>query len=956
MGVNLLKRILKKVVVRNFRLFGSEGRTFEFGGGFTEVIANNGAGKTSLWLAIKIGLAGGIPREFSRLGDDGLIHFPQMKDHEKAKLIQEETNAEIKIVLNNELLNGRKQFNELDPLTNEIIIETIIPPSSSREKYRVNGLRWEKKELKNALKRAGVNPNDPLLFLEQFKAAELLVKGPVGLLTAFEDSIGILETRENLQQALDSYEETKIQCVHQRTRVSRLQDEFSSLKDKYNEFKKYQEIKTQVAKCKEELNSRKLIEAILELETIKKHLKKNKEAYQDLISENENNLSDLNSLRKKYVEYEKIRDSSIETIDHIKENIIELKTEEKSLIKKQDEITLRLEEIEKIERKIKDIKLNELIQSLTNKITKIENRLNEKKEKYQNLKEELDELKKGRYIGPKQAKNLIRKIKKMGFQAEFLVDAISHIEEDEIERKDLIDFESILGDLRWSILIFTFDSIENKIINVIKEHNYRGYIIHLQENHEKELNYLLKYKSLNLKLRTETVKGLINQYIEDFNREKQINFNKGIYKDKFGLKFFLIGSEEVLIDRKARLNRLKEEIEKNLKQRKKIVENLNKVSSRLEEAQDAKEKLEIKEQLIKEIENIYAALRKNKENKHLKEILKAIFEPEKKLIFAYLSEIDRKIGSLEIQIEQNRQRIQELKPIISQNETNLNWQQDKIDKIIAEYGDLRNKFPSPRPLDTLNYEVYDLSRKIKELEPQDESVVYKYETIKSNLSNAKSILDRLEIDLEKHLNDVKKYKEQHSAFVERFLKIVRVEFSKTLKTINYDGQLIKQLYESRGSKWFTLEDDEDIEMTTKMAYGLDIRIKKPGDRKFYRFFNPNGQRISYRHSGGQREIVMLAFLIAIQKALRSKSKFYVVDEPTPHTDTVNTAMIMKLFSETMGQIVLFTPRHMTIEHFDEIIAIGESDIKKISETILDKLRKEKIKVGNNFQVRRGGEI
>jgi len=201
--VKKIKQVIKRVIIKNFRLFDENPRDFEFGGGFTQVIANNGKGKTSLWLAIKIGLTGDIPREMRIRSENGVIHYPQIDENFDSEELQKNLNAEIKIILNNQKENGVRPFHIIDNEMDEINIRTIINPSGA-VKYYVNGLKWEKKTLREVLSNCSINPDNPFLFLEQNKTISLLERGPIGLLEALEDILDIKEIRDNLDNAQKS--------------------------------------------------------------------------------------------------------------------------------------------------------------------------------------------------------------------------------------------------------------------------------------------------------------------------------------------------------------------------------------------------------------------------------------------------------------------------------------------------------------------------------------------------------------------------------------------------------------------------------------------------------------------------------------------------------------------------------------------------------------------------------
>jgi len=956
-----VRQIIKKVIVKNFRLFDEIPRIFEFGGGFSQVIAGNSKGKTSLWWALKIGLTGNIPRDIGRLTEKGIIYYPQIDDPKKAKEIQGKTKAEISIILNNEPINGVRPFLLLDSEEDEIVIHTIVPPTG-RIKYYVNGNpKWDKIPLRRILNDLSINPNDPFQFLEQEKTTNLLEKGPIGLMDALEETLDIKEIREKLDDSLSSYQESKKAYQDIKSSLNKLQETIDILKVEYEKLKNYDTLNSEIKNLKEEIISRRYRDTYDEILKIESEIEEFTTTINDLTENNKRNSTKIEILQCFLERKINLKNTLSNRKDLLNKNLG--KFEEKkdlypSLFRAIETKLNKIEELKKIDKN----KLITSLDKLDKKILEMHSEINQKTGRLKELETGKKALKKGISIGPKSSEDFLKILKENGITAELIINTISLkgsiVNENQIELVQL--FESILNSYRWGVVVFGSPQIFQKSIELAKLNFFNNFLINIQNDSNNNSFYPLNYKGLIFKIKYLQIKRCLESIIENFDK-LQPSFEEGLLKEWFGIRFFKLDPLTLNIDRENRLKNLEEKIkalEVEIKALKKIF-NQEKIKKNSIEKQISELK-KINEESALFLKRKTLSDEKNETLVKISGILKELQEltPKLEKTEDITTDLKKQITLLEVDIDKSNSLLKNL----SNKQINLS---NKIITLKKEKQDFEKnslkiitRIAKPRDLAFLNGYINELNAKIEKIGIPDRVKIKQYHSKIDAYQITKQNLTKADEDLNKKIVNVKKYQEEFKEFIERSLKDLKKHFSRILKRINYNGDLKRKSYRFEGKRRKILKEIEETPETIlddETFYGIDIKFKKPRDKRLVNFFDTNG-KVLKRHSGGQKSLITLAYLLAIQALMKRTTSFYVLDEPTPQLDDVNTAHILKLFGETNVQIILFTPKPLPPEYFDEIISIFDEGITKIPKNALELIKSsEDSELDNYIMIRKNGD-
>ncbi|MEE9379695.1 MAG: AAA family ATPase [Candidatus Lokiarchaeia archaeon] len=934
-----MKIVIKRLTIRNFRLFDDIPRTFKFDGGFTQIIANNGKGKTSLWLALKIGLTGNIPREMGRKSENGVIHFPQDQDKEKAKEIQENSKAEIVIVLNNEKENGFRPFYLLDREDDEITIKTVIP-ANGKIKYYVNGKNWDRNVLRDVLSKLSINPNNPFLFLEQNKTTSLIESGPIGLMEALEDSLGIKEIRKNLDDALNSYEESKQEYNNIHLDINKLKSEVDLLKIEYDRYQKFTQLISETQNHESERISRIFYNICGDLNTYKNDLNSTRNKIQFITEENQNYSDSLIKIDDKIKIKNKKKNEISDDLEHY---LIELgkseegkKKEEKNL----DKIQKELETIDDL-KKINKFELKERKDHLESKYLKFHDLIKNKDENIKVLDEDIRALEKGKSIGPENSQKFLKILKDNDIPSELLINTIelyNSISPSQNILETIQLFESIVDQSRWAILIFGNRGMFNEAIKLAKKHYFNNFLIQIETDLNEADKVQFQYRDVTFIVKYKIVRNYLNYLLREFEK-LDVDSKEGLLRENTAVKFFKLDPTTLKIDRVNRLNEIKQEKKryrdeiKELRKEFKTIKNTKeKISKQINELEkiNEEEKLNIeKAGLFDEIENLNIKIKNHKEKQK-------IFNKELKNLEDELTSLTEEKTKNEIILEQNSTNLNESINVEEEITQKISSLENKKSKIEKEDEDLISDFPNPREVNILDELLKKLRNEIKLIGEIKEEAVKDYDRKFEAFKIMSKSVNKAYDDLQKKIEDVKNYQEEFKNFIDKSIKQFQKNFSTFLNRINYDGRIMRKVYrfEGRRRKLKEIEELPDLVLDKDTIYGIDIKMKKPEDRSFVNFFDRRG-KVSSRHSGGQKALMMLAYLLAIQKTIGFETNFYIFDEPTPQLDEINNTFILKLFSEIDVQIILLTPNPMPPDYFDEIIAIIDQKIKKIPSNILN---------------------
>ncbi len=954
-----IRKIIERVIVTNFRLFDSNPRDFEFNGGFAQVIANNGNGKTSLWWALKIGLTGEIPRNIGRLGEKGIIHYPNKENEHESKEIQRETNAEIVIILNNRKENGIRPFMLLDKETDQINIHTVIPPSGGI-KYFVNGKKWDRKELRNVLNDLFINPDDLFLFLEQNKTANLLSGGPLGLMDAMEETFDIKEVRDNLDNAQTSYKKSKESHKESKLKMHELENIIKSLKEEYDKFKRCQDISNEIQQCKEEIVSREYLDVSIKVKDAIVLKETQSSEITSLTNKNRILIEEFNKIERTLDDLNKKKTEKTGVVIKLNQELRRMDKEKGRIEKTINDIKIKLKEIEEV-KEIDKPQLLSNYESIEKQYLELNSEIITKRNEFKTFEKQLKILEKGKSIGPKSLNNFTQLLKNNSIKADSLINTIE-LEEGYLIKSNKLEiiqiFESILGDFRWAVLIYGNQEDFNKSIILAKESYFPNLLIHI-ENIE-EINYnFFEFNDFKFKIKHLKIKEFISFLFQKFHKS-EVKFDEGLILEKFGVRFFKIDPNSLNIDKENRINTLKRELKLfkiETEKMKKEFKEYERVKNKLKKEIDGLDIIEEEPSLIKNKQD--TLIEQNNIDKDLNKIQSEVRDSEEKIseIEVEIRSNERRIGEVESNIANNKKSLEK---VISKYEDLLKdiekYEEDKkfYEKIHAE---ILAKYPNPRDLKYLTQYLIELKKELEGLGEIDEKAVEDYRHKSRAFNSLKEVLIKANEDLNRKIEDVERYQTEFKKYIDIVLKEIQKNFSRILRIINYDGQISRSLYRLKGrNKTLTLihEPDKYI-LDDETFYGIDIKIKKPSDKRFNNFFDERG-KVSSRHSGGQKALVMLGFLLAIQKTMGLSTSFYILDEPTPQLDDINNSFILKLFSELDTQIILLTPKPMLPEFFDEILVILNNKIKKIPKDLLDNVKSlENIEAGSTLFIRRNGD-
>lgn len=954
-----MKQIIKRIIIKNFRLFDEHARDFEFGGGFAQIIANNGNGKTSLWWGLKIGLTGAIPRSIGRLGDKGIIHFPERENENESKDIQKKTNAEITIILNNKKENGVRPFIFLDKEEDDIIIHTIIPPTGGI-RYYVNGKKWDKKELQNILNDIFINPDDPFLFLEQNKTSYLLDGGPLGLMDALEETIDVKELRDNLDNALISYKKSKESYQESKLKMQDSEKDIKILKEEYDKFKKSEDLSKKIRESKNETLSREYSDILSKIKEFKFLEDSKSNEIKNLSNKNKDLIKNLKKIEKELEDLKIVKSEHSIQVKKLNQELRKLEKEKGRNEKALNDINSKLNEIE-ILKKIDKFDLLNNYKSIENKYLILNSEISKKKESFVNFETQLKFLEKGKTIDPQSLYNFIQLLNKNSINAESLINTID-LEEGFINRKNKLEniqlFESILGDYRWAVLVYGNEDDFKKSIDLAKEKYLTNLLIHIPDINEVPCPQI-NFKGFEFKIKNLKIKKYISSIIQDFFKSN-VNLEEGLILEEYGVRLFKIDLNSLNIDKENRINTLKQqlkslkldiqELKKQFKDFEKKKNKLKKELDNLDIINEAPDLITNKHKIIIEQRRIDTEL--NNIQSKIKDLEFKINETEVDIRIK-----ERKIGEIEGSIDTNKavlnNSIKEKKEYlyeIKNNEENKKSYEHNFAEIIKEY-------PNPRDLNYLSQNLIELNKELTQLGEIDEKAVNEYKHKINAYNLLKDILFKADEDLDKKVEDVEKYQLEFKEYLDIVLKEIQKNFSKVLRIIEYDGQITRNIYRLKGRKnnLTLINEPDNYILDDETFYGINIKIKKPGDKRFNKFFDDKG-KVSSRHSGGQKALVILGFLLAIQKTMGINTSFYILDEPTPQLDDINNSFILKLFSELDTQVILLTPKPMLPEFFDEIIVILNDKIKKIPRDLIDNLESlDNLESGSSLFIRKNGD-
>lgn len=317
----------------------------------------------------------------------------------------------------------------------------------------------------------------------------------------------------------------------------------------------------------------------------------------------------------------------------------------------------------------------------------------------------------------------------------------------------------------------------------------------------------------------------------------------------------------------------------------------------------------------------------DKTTKKLEEITEKIQELEKseKEIISNRLELKRERDSLTDKRESLTQEIAEIKVRLKTLNENLDFYRSLSNSLREELKELESKTtlinPTLRPseeeilpLSKLNQKIIRIEAKLEELRDYSEEDVKsfeEYEKIVKDIEEQKKKLEQEQEILTDTLN-----KEQSKLFEE--LQNLMIKLNENFKEI---------LEEVGGNGYVELKQEN--EQANLYLYSS------------FRENNPTSVD-SGEHSGGEKNVTAMAFLLALQKV--HPSPFYLFDEFGIHTDPANKEAISKMIRScsTRSQYIVVTPLRLGIaEQADHVIGVFRDSEGKSRIEILQKQDFEK---------------
>ncbi|XP_046403511.1 structural maintenance of chromosomes protein 5 [Ischnura elegans] len=207
-----------------------------------------------------------------------------------------------------------------------------------------------------------------------------------------------------------------------------------------------------------------------------------------------------------------------------------------------------------------------------------------------------------------------------------------------------------------------------------------------------------------------------------------------------------------------------------------------------------------------------------------------------------------------------------------------------------EFQNLLEKFSEyPDTLEEIDQEIHVTQTKAELIGHSDSNVIMEYDRRKKTIEGIKKVLDQMNADKKKHVEEIEAVKSCWLPFVNDLIKRVDKTFGNLLSRINYVGEVILV----QGQNEFDFGN-----------YGFKIQVK----------FRQEGglQELNqFRQSGGERAVAIAVYLMSLQEL--TSVPFRCVDEINQGMDEYHEASVFRLLSDIVSkagaaQYFLFTPK------------------------------------------------
>jgi chromosome segregation protein len=439
-----LRTYIKEVILENFLSY--DYARIPLFKGINLITGPNGSGKSSILLGISVALGQTYTERGRRLSD--LINYN--KDVARVSIILDNTPQENKRPF---------PFSKLD----QVMISRIIRKDGNYW-FEFNQEIIDKYQLQRYLKRLGIDPDNMLIIMHQNMIERFVALDPRERLIYFEEVLGILNFRKNIQGAISKLEEIEKSRKSIEEALKNAETNLNYWKKMYEKYERKIELNKKLNKLKSELFWYKYNGTLNEIDKKKLELNKlnnNKEKLTNKIFYL-NNL--INNNRKKFdLIKEKLEKNDI-NYDLIKELFLEIENYSNY----------------KSEKVLKEFKL-ELINEEINKINNDLNIL-------LNLLKDLEKKKPSEYFEPRSdLKEIEDEIKLIQFEIKNMGEITDEIPQKYIEYKNIYDEINLKSS--------EINENKNKLLNELNERikAWINNLIKILEDVNKEFSKILEY-------------------------------------------------------------------------------------------------------------------------------------------------------------------------------------------------------------------------------------------------------------------------------------------------------------------------------------------------------------------------------------------------------------------------------------------------------------------------------
>ncbi|MGC9183742.1 AAA family ATPase [Caldisphaera sp.] len=703
--------------------------------------------------------------------------------------------------------------------------------------------------------------------------------------------------------------------------------------------------KNEITNINKKLNE--IIKNVREKETQKIIIENKKEEINNELLSLQNKIIELNVLKSK-------KDSIKSEINKIKSDINSIKSEIKSLDFKIAEIE-KIRPIANMHNLVEDYdKLVDENRSLENEINQLEHikhyyeKMSENSEiekEYEELSKKIEELRK-EIDSMKIDLARIKEINKNYNKKRDKINNILNINEKLL--KNLVDINVLkaskdIADSLKSIIEKLEDYYEKlekeNEVNKEKEKEIGNKISTIDYNIKVMKNYITVLEKpgessecpvCHSKLTGKTISDLKNSYIEEIKKHE--NELKELNKEDIELnnKIKLIENElKSLLNIINELKSISDEISDEMKvSEKKLLLISSELENKTKEFDEIKKKFD---ELEKGHNEYISALEYFKFiNLDIKDISKKLEGYEKKV--ASYNEIKNKIKEIEKTLlrQTNSKTMEEAKSKIKDAESKINlldkYKEDKekyeqelinkkkeLDEKVIEFDEINSKINS---MVGIEEEIKKLKKEADDLENQYQKLIKEISTLEGEKKANEDSLIRLKNEIDA-LDEIEKKVTVGLASINIFDKIQRSLYNNALISLENE---MNNVFSRFGLDYSRIE----------------IRENSEGNLGVYVIDREGNERPISILSGGEQNVIALAFIIALNKIIQAKIGFLALDEPTESLDEQRRKILVEVLgklteSETsevpppVYQLLLISHHSDIMDSIDQICSVKKEE-------------------------------